>query len=198
MEPEKQSNNHHLPDGLFKLIYADCPWEYRSKKSGGSMKSGAAQKYPTMTLTEICNLPVSKIADKKGCVLFLWVTTPLKYDIATSGLLESWSFEYKTTVYWRKIMSMGMGYWFRGQVEECWLCTRGDVKAFRFQIPNFIQTKATEHSQKPRAFRGLITQIASQFNLLPAIELFSRDRIEGWTMFGNDLPSSEQKLLNTE
>jgi len=65
MEPEKQSNNHHLPDGLFKLIYADCPWEYRSKKSGGSMKSGAAQKYPTMTLTEICNLPVSKIADKR-------------------------------------------------------------------------------------------------------------------------------------
>lgn len=198
IETDQTAQTAPFPNLIFKFIYADPPWEYTNKKTGGSMNSGAGQKYPTMSLTEICNLPVRKIADKKRSVLFLWVPTPLKYDIATSGLLESWDFEYKTTVYWRKIMRLGMGNWFRGQVEECWLCIRGDVKAFHLQIPNYIQTKVSDHSRKPRIFRGMLTQISKQFDLLPAIELFSRDRIEGWTMWGNELPTTEQKTLNVD
>jgi N6-adenosine-specific RNA methylase IME4 len=187
-----------FPDKTFKLIYADPAWRYDSVKIGGSMKSGASQKYPTMTLTEICNLPVSKISDPKGSVLFLWVTTPLKYEIATSGLLESWKFDYKTTVYWRKLMSQGMGYWFRGQVEECWLCTRGKVKPFGLQIPNFIQTQIEDHSKKPKLMRQIAYDVSEKFDLKPRIELFSRDRHEGWTVWGNEVPRNEQKVLKEE
>ncbi|MCJ7696749.1 MAG: MT-A70 family methyltransferase, partial [Thermoplasmata archaeon] len=152
-----------FPDKKYKIIYADPPWEYDNKKTGGHSRSmrgwageratgqsAACQKYNTMSLTELCDLPIEKIKDKSSCVLFLWVTVPLKYDIATSGLLETWGFEYKTTFYWRKIMSLGMGYWFRGQIEECWLCIDGDVKAFGLQIPNFIQRQVGEHSEKPK------------------------------------------------
>jgi len=184
-----------FPKLTYKIIFADPPWEYESVKMGGSMKSGAAQKYPTMSLERLCKLPVKNIVDKSGCVLFLWVTTPLKYDIATSGLLEKWGFEYKTTVYWRKLGRMGTGYWFRGEVEDCWVCIHGNVEPFRLQIPNFIQSKVGEHSAKPIEFRAIINEVAQKFNLNPKIELFARDRIEGWACWGNEVPKSEQKIL---
>lgn len=186
----------NLPNKRFKIIYADPPWEYESKKTGGSMKSGAAQKYPTMSLEELCQMSVRNCRDiVSGSVLFLWVTTPLKYDIVKSGLVESWGFEYKTTIYWRKIMSAGLGYWFRGQVEECWLCTSGKVKPFGLQIPNFIQSHVEKHSKKPREMRSIITEVSNKFDLKPCLELFSRDKIEGWDVWGNQVPESEQKLL---
>lgn len=160
------------------------------------MTSGAAQKYPTMTLDEIAALPVKDISDKKGSVLFLWVPVPLKIDIARSDILESWGFEdYKTTIFWRKIMSQGMGYWFRGQVEECWLCTRGKVKPFGLQIPNFIQTRVGKHSKKPEEMRAIINDVSQKFDLNPKIELFSRDRVETWEVWGNQVPDDEQKIL---
>jgi len=53
-------------------------------------------------------------------------------------------------------MSLGMGFWFRGQVEVCLLGIRGKIKPFRLQTPNFIQTKALRHSEKPIEIRRLI------------------------------------------
>lgn len=185
-----------LPEGTFRTFYGDPAWQYESKKTGGSMTSGAEQKYPTMTLDEIAALPVKDHIDKKGSVLFLWVPVPLKIDIARSDILESWGFEdYKTTIFWRKIMSAGLGHWFRGQVEECWLCTHGNIKPFGFQIPNFIQTRVGQHSKKPKEMRAIIDEAARKFNLNPKIELFSRDRIETWQVWGNQIPDDEQKML---
>ncbi len=78
-----------------------------------------------------------------------------------------------------------MGYWFRGQVEECWLGIRGKVKAFRLQIPNFIQTKALRHSQKPEEVRHIIEQ--TQLN--PRIELFARKKTNDWDAWGDEIES---------
>jgi N6-adenosine-specific RNA methylase IME4 len=48
-------------------------------------------------------------------------------------VMNSWGFKYKTTITWRKIMSKGMGYWWRGQCEFLLFGTKGNVKAFRMQ-----------------------------------------------------------------
>ena len=48
----------------YKLIYADPPWEYRNKRTGGSMCSGADSKYETMSLQDIYNLPIGEISDR--------------------------------------------------------------------------------------------------------------------------------------
>lgn len=87
-----------------------------NKKTGGSFKSGASQKYPTMFLTDIVNLPIDQIAMKDSC-LFLWAITPMLPEALE--VMGGWKYEYKTAIYWRKVMSLGMGYWFRGQVEVC-------------------------------------------------------------------------------
>lgn len=90
---------------------------------------------------------------------------------------------FKTKLYWRKIMSLGLGYYFRGQVEELWVCIRGKVKAFRCQKPNFIQTKALKHSEKPEEMYGLIESYCAK----PRIELFARRKRIGWDAIGLEI-----------
>lgn len=166
----------------YRIIYADPPWHYRNKRTGGSLVSGAEAKYPVMGIAEIGKLPVSDIADDNSA-LFLWATTPMLQD--AFYILNEWGFRYKTAIYWRKIMSLGMGYWFRGQVEVCLLGIRGKIKAFRIQKANFIQTKALRHSEKPVEMRQLIEATG----LEPRIELFARQRVEGWDCWGNEVIS---------
>jgi N6-adenosine-specific RNA methylase IME4 len=176
---------HLVSPRRFQVIYADPPWQYRNKKTGGSMKSGAEQKYPTMTFAEICALPIKDIAEKDS-VLFLWVTTPMMEE--GLAVMKAWGYRYKTKIYWRKIMSLGMGFWFRGQVEELWLCTRGKVKAFRCQVANHIQTKVLRHSEKPEEFRILIEKATAQ--MPRRVELFARKKTDGWDVFGNEVEST--------
>lgn len=176
-------------DKKYKTIVADPPWSYRNKRTGGSMMSGSEAKYPTMSLDEICGLSIKNIADK-DCMLFLWCTTPLLPE----GLkvLEAWGFNYKTAVYWRKIMSLGLGFWFRGQCELCLLGIKGKVKAFRLQKPNFIQSKVRKHSQKPEEFWQLIEPVVID----PKIELFSREERVGWDALGFDVGGQDiRKVL---
>lgn len=171
----------------YSIIYADPPWSYRNKKTGGSMVSGSISKYPVMTLDDICALPVKDISEKNA-VLFLWATTPLKWE--AFEVMRAWGFTYKTTVYWRKIMSLGMGFWFRGQVEELLVGIRGNVKAFRLQESNFIQTKALAHSEKPKEFREFIERATAKMPIQTRLEMFARQNPCGWDVFGNQVTQS--------
>jgi len=165
----------------YNILYIDPPWSYHNKNTGGSMKSGSAAKYSTLTMEEIYDLPVSQIADKDS-VLFLWATVPLLPE--AFSVMKKWGFKYKTAIFWRKIMSLGMGYWFRGQVELLLLGVRGKVKAFRCQKPNFIQCKVLKHSEKPEGFRQLIMKAASKIRNPRRIELFATKKTSGWTSIG--------------
>jgi len=176
----------------YKIILADPPWSYENENTGGNMCSGSKAKYPTMSLEEIKSVDIASISDK-NCVLFLWTTTPLAQE--GFEVMKAWGFKYKTTIYWRKIMSLGMGFWFRGQVETLLVGIKGKVKAFRSQRPNFIQSKAGRHSQKPYEMYGLIEEIAKKHDLYPMIELFARHKREGWSALGNQVPKEEQRLL---
>ena len=173
----------------YNVIYADPPWEYRNRRTGGSMRSGAAAQYPTMNLEDLKNLKVKEIADKNS-VLFLWATVPLLPEAIQ--IMEAWGYKYKTMITWRKIMSLGMGYYFRGQTEHLLVGIRGKVKAFRCQRPNFIQARAERHSQKPEEFRKLIEEATPE--LLNRIELFARRRSDGWDAWGNEIPESENAV----
>lgn len=167
----------------FQVIYADPPWSYKNKKTGGSMISGAEAKYPTMSVDEICSL---QIPADKNAVLFLWATVPLMPE--AFQVMQAWGFKYKTMITWRKIMSLGMGFWWRGQCEHLLFGVKGNVKAFRMQEPNFIQAKAEKHSQKPHAFRELIERATP--HLPDKLEMFARNKFEGWHCWGNEVNSS--------
>lgn len=173
-------NFSSIPTENYKLIYADPPWSYNNKYTGGTGKSGSISKYPVMTVEEICNLSVKKIVEKNS-VLFLWATTPLLPE--AFEVMKNWGFNYKTALYWRKIMSLGMGFWFRGQVEILLMGIKGKVKAFRIQKPNFVQSKVREHSRKPNEFYSLLEETG----LFPRIELFARYKKKNWDCWGNEI-----------
>lgn len=174
----------------YKIIYADPPWPYRNKRTGGSMNSGVLSKYGTLSTDAICALPIPSIADKNSA-LFLWATVPMIEE--AFKVLSAWGYKYKTILFWRKIMSLGMGFWYRGQVEILLLGVKGEVKAFRIQKPNFIQAKVREHSRKPDEFYELIEMTG----LEPKIELFARRRRNGWDCWGNEV-ESDIELITKE
>ena len=57
--------------GMYNIIYADPPWRYEQRKVQGA----AENHYPTMSIDELCALPVPELA-AKDCALFLWATFP--------------------------------------------------------------------------------------------------------------------------
>jgi len=171
----------------YDIIYADPPWSYKNKKTGGSMVSGSESKYSVMSLEDICALPIKEIASKDS-VLFLWATVPLLPE--AFQVMDAWGYKYKTMITWRKIMSLGMGYWFRGQCEHILFGVRGKVKAFRLQEPNFLQTKVLAHSEKPDEFRKMIERATKNMPSQNRLELFARQNMDGWDVFGNEVEGS--------
>lgn len=171
-------------DKKYQVIYADPPWSYKNKRTGGTMKSGADAHYPTMTISEIQSL---KIPAAKNSVVFLWATVPLLPE--AFSVLDAWGFKYKTMITWRKIMSLGMGFWWRGQCEHLLFGVKGNVKAFRMQEPNFIQEKVCKHSEKPEVFRAMIERATP--HLPDKLEMFARGTpASGWDVFGNEVENS--------
>jgi site-specific DNA-methyltransferase (adenine-specific) len=174
----------------YHVVYADPPWQYRNKKTGGSMASGASQKYPTMPTIELCSLPIAEIV-AKDAVLFLWATVPMLPDAL--AVMESWGFKYKGLIVWRKIMSLGLGFWLRGQIELLLFGIRGKVRAFRSQKPNFIQARVGKHSEKPETFRELIEELTQ--GMEPRLELFATKATPGWDCWGLELNGIDVRTM---
>ena len=172
-----------LVNRKYQVVYADPPYKYRNVKTGGSMKSGANAKYPVMDIKYIQLIPVVSLTDI-NCACFLWIPVPLLPE--GFSVLHSWGFDYKTAIFWRKIMSLGMGFWFRGQVEVCLLGIRGKVKAFRSMERTCYHEARTKHSQKPQYFYKLIETVTTG----KRIELFARRARSGWSVWGNQAPKS--------
>lgn len=175
-----------FPDKKYQIIYADPPWSYRDKALAGNR--GAGCKYPTQKKEWIDNLPVNKIADQ-NCALFLWVTMP-KLDECWD-LIEKWGFTYKTAAFvWvkrnKKASSWfwGMGRWTRANAEICLLAVKGSMKRINAGIHSVLDTPIRKHSQKPDEARERIVQLLGD---LPRIELFARNKIDGWDAWGNEI-----------
>jgi N6-adenosine-specific RNA methylase IME4 len=177
------SDFNALPRRFYRCIVTDNPWEYQSKRTGGNFSSGARQKYSTMSLEQLASIPVKEIAFDDA-VMFMWITTPLKDEIIQSGLIHTWGFAAKTTLYWIKTGRLGLGYWWRGNVEECLVCVRGNVTPFRESTKNIIEAPPGEHSAKPEAFWNKIEPVIAKWNLNPKLEMFSRSARPGWDAFG--------------
>ena len=182
----------------YKIIYADPPWHYRQGKSMGTQFQGACDRhYNTMTIDELCKLPIKKLADK-DCILLLWVTFPqLREGLQ---LIKAWGFEYKTLAFnWIKLNKdgsafFGIGYYTKSNGEICLLATKGNPHKFvkDNSISQVIFTHKLKHSEKPKE---AYTKIERLFGDLPRIELFARHKRQGWDVWGNEAPTEQQNTL---
>lgn len=176
---------------LYKIIYADPPWDYHSawkrKNSNSSGIWGLAENhYSSMKLEEIKNLPIEKMADD-DCFLFLWATFPQLQEAL--DVVKAWGFEYKTVAFtWiKKYLSgvdfVGMGWYTRANAEIVLLAKKGHPKIVNNSIKQIIVSTPKKHSKKPDEVRRRIVRLCGNG---PRIELFARTKIHGWDVWGND------------
>ena len=67
----------NLPDKKYAVIYADPPWSYRQHGTGPKSRGNAAKHYHTMTIEDICALPVRQLAGGgQGCSMLMLATLP--------------------------------------------------------------------------------------------------------------------------
>lgn len=175
-----------FPKKKYQIIYADPPWHSNSQ-FGRDKKKGNAQHYPLMTLLDIVNLPVSRIASDH-CVLLLWIVDTQLFD--AQRVIEAWGFKFKTVAFtWAKKTKtgkdhFGVGCWTRKNPEMCLLATKGRPKRFNAGIRQLQYYQIREHSRKPDEFRDEIVKLCGD---IPRIELFSRQKTPGWDVWGNEV-----------
>jgi N6-adenosine-specific RNA methylase IME4 len=64
----------------FGTVLADPPWQFQNRTGKVAPEHKRLNRYGTMTLDEICELPVSDIADDPSH-LYLWVPNALLPDV---------------------------------------------------------------------------------------------------------------------
>lgn len=166
--------------GRFPVIYADPPWQY----SNTGFAQSVANQYPTMPTPDICEMPVP---DKSttNAVLLLWATNPLLED--AMRVMAAWGFDYKTNFVWTKEQHMG-GFYCLGQHELLLVGVRGSsLPKDGSLVGSHLRFPRGEHSAKPQEVYALIEKMYDG----PYLELFARNKRDGWTSFGNESAVAE-------
>lgn len=194
-----------LPPGPFDLIMADPPWHFDVRSAKGDAKSPQA-KYSTLSLADISDLPVARVA-ATDCLLWLWACNPLLPQAL--GVLQAWGFTFKTAGTWLKRgsgggVAFGTGYILRSANEPFLIGTRGSprcTRATRGAVvtgPTLARTGFTieglrrEHSRKPDE------GYAAAEALMPGarrLDLFSRETRPGWTGWGLEAGKFDQEVM---
>jgi len=164
-----------LPEGKYAVLYADPPWSY----SNSGFNQSAASIYPTMTVEEICDLPVSDLAGDE-CVLLMWATSPLLPE--AFRVMEAWGFEYKASRVWIKNRSPGIGWFVNTRHELLLIGVKGQGHP-KEKLDSIIEAPVTRHSAKPTFLYDEIEWCYDG----PYVELFARNEREGWASWGNEI-----------
>jgi N6-adenosine-specific RNA methylase IME4 len=171
----------------FGTVLADPPWRFVNRTGKVAPEHRRLARYPTMTVPEICALPVADHLETMAHC-YMWVPNALLPE----GLevLRAWGFDYKSNLVWHKVRKdggsdgRGVGFYFRNVTEIILFGTRGrnarTLPPGRRQV-NLIASRKREHSRKPDEQYGVIESCSPG----PYLELFGRGVRRGWHVWGN-------------
>ena len=158
------------------------------------MKSGSNAHYKTMSVDEMCSLPVKEITSD-NCILFMWWVASQPEEAIK--LVKAWGFKIKTMTgfNWVKTtkngkLGFGMGFFSRAGSEMCLIATKGKPKRINAGIRSVVLAENTKHSRKPPIFRE---QIVKMMGNTLKIELFACEQAEGWDSAGYDIDGVDIK-----
>ena len=181
--PEEKPETPPLPEGKYRVIYADPPWEYGTAQHGKEEQATTLEThYPTMSDKALSALPIQSIGGDSS-VLFLWATAP-RIEAALA-LAHSWGFEYKAMFIWDKVKH-NVGYYNSVRHELLLICTRGSCLPDTKELHDSVVSipRSDKHSEKPEKFRSIIDTMYPEG---PRIELFARQPAKGWAAWGNQI-----------
>lgn len=188
-----------------EIWYGDPAWHFQNwggRKPGvrHSRTRGAAKHYYTMSIDQICALPVKQLS-ADNAVLFLWVSWPQLEDAIR--VIHEWGFKFKTRAFtWVKpinaarttpldVMSnsswrMTQGYSTRANDEVCLLATRGDgLRRVDFGVRSLVVEPIGRHSSKPHTVYDRIERLYGPG--YHCCELYARNARPDWYSVGYDV-----------
>lgn len=183
----------------FSTILADPPWQFQNRTGKVAPEHRRLSRYETLTLDEICALPVSMVAADTAH-LYLWCPNALLPE----GLrvMEAWGFKYKSNIIWHKIRKdggsdgRGVGFYFRNVTEVILFGVRGKnartLAPGRRQV-NLLATQKREHSRKPDEIFPIIEACSPG----PFLELFARGTRPNWALWGDQADESYAPTWDT-
>ena len=179
--------------GTFGTILIDPPWRFQNRTGKMAPEHKRLHRYPTMSFAEIAMLPVARYA-KTPSHLYLWCPNALLREAL--DIMREWGFIYKTNIVWYKIRKdggpdgRGVGFYFRNVTELLLFGVKGSMRTLkpgRTQV-NLISTRKQEHSRKPAEVYDIIEACSPG----PYLELFARERVAGWTQWGDEVDTYQQ------
>lgn len=192
-----------LPNEKYEIVYADPPWDYGGKMQfdKSSLKkenegwerdifiSAANFKYPTVKTKDLMKFPIPEIC-ADNCLLFMWSTSPHLAQAIELG--KAWGFEYKTIGFiWDK-MNHNPGQYTLSNCEVCLIFKKGKIPTPRGarNVQQLVRVPRTQHSVKPNEVRQGIERM---FPTQKKIELFARQKPEGWDVWGLDIREEREE-----
>lgn len=170
------------PTKKYSIIYADPPWDVGRGPDWNSNGPSKPLPYPTMSIDQIKSMPVGDIAESHSHC-YIWTIN--KYIEETYAIARAWGFKPSCLLTWCKPRhGIGIGGTYIQTSEHILFCRRGTLKAQKRVDSSWFEHKRLKHSEKPDMFRQMIVDVSGD---LPRIELFARERFDGWDAWGNEV-----------
>lgn len=172
------------PHPLYRTVVADPPWHYTGTSGVNRGRNAGSRKpflpYPTMSLDEIAELPVSDLVENDAH-LFLWTTQ--RYLIPAFDVVRAWGFQHSATLTWcKEPIGVGPGGLFSVTTEFVLYGRRGKPERLSRVPTTWWLWPRGEHSVKPEAFLDMVEGAVPG----PYLEMFSRRARMGWDTWGNE------------
>jgi len=107
------------------------------------------------------------------------------YPFAEEGfqVCKAWGFNYKAQLIWKKNKGPSIGWFTKPRHELLYIATKGKGVHPKEKFESVFEAEVTEHSKKPEIVYEMIESMYTG----PYIELFAREKREGWESWGNEL-----------
>jgi len=175
----------------YDIVYADPPWQ---QNKGGLRKCRPNQKreldYTTLSLEEIKNI----IKKYDANILFMWTID--KYLFNAEKIAKDLGYNLHARIIWDKTNGIAPAFTIRFCHEYLLWFYKKFIpidKKQRGRWKSVITEKSTKHSVKPNIVYNMIE---SFYPDAKKIELFARERYDGWDCFGNELSNTIQRKIN--
>lgn len=180
-KPKTPKPKPALPAGKFSTLVIDPPWPM-TKIERDVRPNQVGFDYPVMSEQQLMDFwgSIQELAGE-DCHMFMWTTQ--KFLPLAMKLIDHYGFRYILTMVWHK----PGGYQPTGLPQfNCEF-----VVYARKGTPKFIDTKGfpccfnaprREHSRKPDEFYDIVSLVTSG----PRIDVFSREKRDGFEQFGNE------------